>query len=57
MPVTLADLQETHQAIKEALGSSALPSPGGLAYLRELRAKAAAQGAEVERRATERGNA
>ena len=54
---TMQDLQESHQALGEALQSTAKPSVEGLVYLRELRAAVAAQGAAVEAEARRREGA
>jgi hypothetical protein len=52
---TMQDLRESHQALQEALRSSAKPSVEGLAYLRELRASVASQGQRIEAEARRRG--
>ena len=42
-------LDDVHQAILDALASTARPTAEGLRYLQELRAEALALGAEVEK--------
>jgi len=48
------ELEGVHEAITEAVASTAAPSRPGVDYLLELQAEAEVLGAEVERRAAER---